>query len=303
MTLATSPLASSNQAQPTLKQGDGGTWVIALQHTLNGCGHTVKVDGQFGTGTLGAVETFQKALGLLGMGVSSGVVESKTWDALDTHKKLPGWMAFVPTPQGLSKKIDRKEFFTRYRSSASFLSTLNQTQVAGYDAIFDYWEDSTLNDLRWLAYILATAYHETGATIEPVREGFCKTDDCSIRAVANLLSRGIIARNYALPHPNENSYFGRGLVQLTHGFNYEKMGKALGLEMLLYDYPSLVLNLDISVKILVKGMTDGLFTSTRLSNFFNSATTNWVDARTIINGHDRADDIADYAKDFFNCLK
>lgn len=303
MTLATSPLTSGSQTQPTLQQGDEGTWVIALQHTLNGCGHTVNVDGQFGSGTLSAVETFQKALGLLGMGVASGVVESKTWDALENHKKLPGWLPFVPTPQGLSKKIDRKQFFTRYRSLTNFSPTLSQTQVAGYDAIFDYWENSTLNDLRWLAYILATAYHETGTTIEPVREGFCKTDNCSIQAVTSLFNRGIIGRNYALPHPNGNSYFGRGLVQLTHGFNYEKMGKALGLGMLLYDYPSLALNLDISVKILMKGMVDGLFTGVRLADVFNSSNTKWREARTIINGLDRADDIAAYAKDFFNCLK
>lgn len=299
MTLAISPLASGSQSQPILKQGDEGTWVIALQHTLKGCGHTVKVDGQFGSGTLGAVKTFQSALGLSG----AGVVESSTWAALDNHKKLPGWLPFTPTPEGLSKKVDRKAFFTRYRSLTSFSPKLDQAQVAGYDAIFDYWENSTLNDLRWLAYVLATAYHETGATIEPVREGFCKTDDCSIRAVTDLFNRGIIGRNYALSHPNGNSYFGRGLVQLTHGFNYENMGKALGLGMLLYDYPSLVLNLDISVKILVKGMVDGAFTGARLSDFLNSSTTNWVDARTIINGHDRANDIAGYAKDFFNCLK
>jgi len=138
--------------------------------------------------------------------------------------------------------------------------------------------------------------------IEPVREGFCKTDAGSIQAVTDLYNRGIIAENYAMPKPNGKSYFGRGLVQLTFDDNYKKMGMALGLGMQLYDNPSLALDLTISVKILFKGMIDGLFTGYSFSDFFNSTTTDWVHARKIINGMDKADPIADYAQRFKDCL-
>jgi hypothetical protein len=50
------------------------------------------------------------------------------------------------------------------------------------------------------------------------------------------------------------------------------MGKALGIGTQLYDQPALALNLEMSVKILFKGMTDGLFTGVSLADFFNPAT-------------------------------
>lgn len=157
--------------------------------------------------------------------------------------------------------------------------------------------------MRWLAYALATVYHETGTRMEPVREGFCETDACSIRAVKSLFDRGIIARNYALPHPNGNSYFGRGLVQLTHGVNYEKIGKHLGMGMQLYNNPSLALNLGISVNILFKGMVDGKFTDFSFKDFFTRTTTDWINARKIVNWLDKANLIADYGKNFLKCLQ
>lgn len=196
--------------------------------------------------------------------------------------------------------IDRKSFFGNYR--IHFHPKLTQKQVDGYDAIFDHWDDLGLQDLRWLAYILATAYHETGGAIEPVREGGCKTDECSIQAVTELYEQGIISENYAIPAPNGKSYFGRGLVQLTWAANYKTLGDALGIGSQLYDNPSLALDLHMSVKIMFKGMIDGLFTPQKLAHFFNETGTDWINARTIVNGMDKAETIADYAKRFKNCL-
>lgn len=197
-------------------------------------------------------------------------------------------------------KVNRERFFDNYRSL--FGGSLIEKRVDGYNALFDYWENSTLNDLRWLAYALATGHHETGKRMEPVREGFCKTDECSIKAVTRLFEQGKIKRNYALPHPNGNSYFGRGLVQLTHGHNYEKLGKAIGVGMALYDSPSLALDLKISVKLMFVGMFEGLFTGHRFAQYLNNTVSDWVKARQIINGLDRAELIAGYAEKFFSCL-
>jgi len=196
--------------------------------------------------------------------------------------------------------IDRKKFYDTFKTQ--FHPTLTQQQVDGYNGILDYWEAASLTDYRWLAYVLATAYHETGRLMAPVREGFCKTDLGSIQAVTKLHTKGIIKYNYAKPEANGNSYFGRGLVQLTWADNYKKVGQALGMGSQLYDNPSLALDLDISAKILFKGMIEGLFTGQSLSDYFNANTTDWIKARKIVNGMDKADAIAAYAKRFKICL-
>jgi len=197
--------------------------------------------------------------------------------------------------------VDRNTFYERCRKN--FNKNLSDTQIKGYEAIFDYWDPSPLNDGRWLAYILATAHHEMGGRIGPVREGFCDTDEGSIRAVTNLFNKGKIRRNYALPHDNGNSYFGRGLVQITHGDNYFKMGKVLGIP--LYEYPSLALDLDTSVKIIYEGMTNGFFRPPhKLSTYFTDTTTDWLNARNIINGGlDRAGDIKKIALKYFDAIE
>lgn len=68
-------------ALPTLKQGDGGEDVRALQMLLIGRGFSCGsygADGDFGHGTYGAVTRFQKARNL----TVDGIVGAKTWEAL-----------------------------------------------------------------------------------------------------------------------------------------------------------------------------------------------------------------------------
>ena len=196
-------------------------------------------------------------------------------------------------------KVDRAKFFTAFRTQ---FDDLNKSQVQGYDAIFDYWDKSNLTDNRWLAYALATAFHETGGDLQPVREGFCSSDQGSINAVTDIFNREIISENYALPEANGQSYFGRGLVQITWGYNYKNLGQAIGIGDDLYDRPSLALNMDIAVKILFTGMVDGLYTSHSLRKYFFEDRTDWVNARKIINGLDKADLIADHGQKFLRCL-
>ncbi len=298
MTLISGIVPPLPNNRPILEEGDSGAWVSALQFLLYGCGYSTPIDRQFGPVTRNTITEFQRNLGL----IESGVADVKTWDALDNHGKLPTWKPMWPVPERVNRKVDRKTFFDEFRVQFNRVR-IEQPQVDGYDAIFDYWENSNLTDLRWLAYILATAFHETGETIEPVREGFCKTDACSIRAVTKLFNDGKIDVNYSIPEANGNSYFGRGLVQITFGSNYKNLGQAIGIGTLLYDNPSLALNLDISVVIMFKGMTDGLFTGKKLADYFNDTTTDWFHARRIVNALNRASLIEDYAKKFHMCLQ
>ena len=188
--------------------------------------------------------------------------------------------------------IDRDFFFAAVRDSL-FEGSMDRAEVDGCNMILDAWEKLAPNaDLRWIAYSLATAYLETAYTMQPIRE----------------IGEG---RSHAYPGgygepagPDGQVYYGRGLVQLTWLRNYQhatsvlKAHDVLGPNDDLVKDPDLALRMDVACAVLVFGMTGGWFTSRKLSDFFAPTTSNWIDAREIINGHDRAEEIAGYAKLF-----
>ena len=181
--------------------------------------------------------------------------------------------------------------FFAYARRAPFGGRLTQAQVQGCEAIIAAARDIT--DDRHLAYILATAFHETGGKMQPVREGFAKTDAGARRAVAG--------RRYA-KEVGGVVYYGRGLVQLTWASNYRKMGEALGLDLLAN--PDLALDMATSARILVQGMVDGMFSAgNTLAKYFNATTDDPEGARRIVNGTDKASLIAGYHVAFLDSIK
>lgn len=70
--------AVTTPTQPTLRKGDKGTAVMALQALLKAAGHSLTVDGDFGPATKAAVLAYQKSKKL----AQDGVVGAKTWAAL-----------------------------------------------------------------------------------------------------------------------------------------------------------------------------------------------------------------------------
>jgi predicted chitinase len=89
---------------------------------------------------------------------------------------------------------------------------------------------------------------------------------------------------------------GRGFVQITGRNNYKKLGQALNLGNRLVDQPELALDFDIAYKIMSYGMRHGTFTGRKLADFIHSSDCDYLHARRIINGLDRASDIQGYAK-------
>lgn len=98
-----------------------------------------------------------------------------------------------------------------------------------------------------------------------------------------------------------SGFFGRGFVQLTWEHNYEKMGKLLDLP--LKTNPDLALKPIHAAQILVLGMRDGHFTGRKLADCFKLSVYDFVQARKIVNGTDRAVDIADIATRYWAALK
>lgn len=195
--------------------------------------------------------------------------------------------------------FEREDFYKCYRRL--FIDKLGEGQVLGFEAIFDYYEQENYGGLG-LPYVLATAYHETGGTMEPVREGFANSDEEAIRIVTRMYKQGRITQNYALPDSETGkSYFGRGLVQITHKDNYRRLGKEVGADLV--NNPDLALDLNTAVKILVIGMHKGLFTGKKVADYIDTEKKDYINARRIINGLNKAERIAGYAIRFEECLR
>lgn len=208
----------------------------------------------------------------------------------------------------MSGKIDRKKLFNHIRH-AVFHGHFTQGQVDGLDAILDAWEaDERMTDLRWLAYMLGTAYHETAATMKPIREYGSKS--YLIRQYDVNGRRPNTARKMGNVRPGDGvKYCGRGYVQLTWHDNYLRLGKEIGVDLV--NDPDLALDPGIAARVMFEGMTRRdvffedhtipggfTFTGKALEDYFN-ARTDWVGARRIVNGTDHAWMIAETAQDFF----
>lgn len=196
--------------------------------------------------------------------------------------------------------IDRKRFFDGVRSGP-FPGKLTSGQVAGISAILDEWERRGLSDLRWLAYMLATTKWETVHTMQPIKE---MGGPAYLKKMYDVHgSRPSLARANGNVHPGDGvRYCGRGYVQLTWRNNYRRMGDLL--KTPLEQNPDLAMRHDVAAGILFEGMLRaqsgrGDFTGKALEDYFNDKTTDWVNARRIINGTDKAHEIAAIAKQFY----
>ena len=97
------------------------------------------------------------------------------------------------------------------------------------------------------------------------------------------------------------TYYGRGFVQLTWLDNYATFARRLSIDLV--SNPNLALQPDIAVQIMLLGMTKGLFTGVGLGDFTHSdGALDYLHARKIINGMDKAALIAGYAEQFHNAL-
>lgn len=186
----------------------------------------------------------------------------------------------------MTHPIQRKPFFDLVRESL-FNNRLSQPAVDGFEAILDHWEKSNRiagGDVRWLSYILATAYHETAHTLVPCTE----------------IGRGV-GRPYGIPDRDTGqTYYGRGFVQLTWKTNYDLQANLLNLDLL--HHPDLALDPKVAAGILIEGMCLGAFTGRSLARYFGPSTDDPIGARAVVNGGDHAAQIAMYHIKFLDAL-
>lgn len=204
-----------------------------------------------------------------------------------------------------------KTTFFAYARRAPFGGRLSQAQVNGTSAILAEAERRGLPDEQ-TAYVLATAFHETGGKMQPIEENLKYTTAAQIKktwpsrftsvsaaqpyvrnpqALANKVYGGRIGNT----RPNDGwLYRGRGLVQITGKDNYKKYG--------LGDNPDASLEMATAIRILFDGMINGKFTGKRLADFFGGGKEDPVGARAIVNGSDKASLIAGYYRNFLDSL-
>jgi len=182
---------------------------------------------------------------------------------------------------------------------------LSQSQVDGIEGLLQAFEDVGDGRRDTLAYGLATAYHETGGRMVPVREGFASSDKgarAAVNKLAKIRGAGSAVARYAQPTgPYSHVYYGRGHVQLTWLENYEKSSKDAGKDLV--KYPDAMLDPTISARVLFKGLLDGRWNGRRKGLRFYLDAGDWVGARRTVNILDKAETIAGYAKTFYKALE
>lgn len=185
-------------------------------------------------------------------------------------------------------------FFNAVRSSL-YGDSLTQNQVDALNAIGQAWEQYGDGDLRKLAYILATAHHETGA-FKWMQEIWGPT--AAQKRYEGRKDLGNTQKG------DGEKFMGRGFVQLTGRRNYADWAKRTGLDLL--KEPQLVEAYPVAARILVQGSMLGSFTGKKLGDYIGKGTTvpsaEYVMARAVVNGKDKAALIAGYADDFQQAL-
>jgi putative chitinase len=168
-----------------------------------------------------------------------------------------------------------------------FAGGLKQTQVDGLQAVLAAtagWP------LAFAAYALATAYHETAHTMEPVREAYWLSED------------------WRRTHLRYFPWYGRGFVQLTWEAGYRKADEKLALGGTLIANPDRAMEPAIAAKVMARGMTEGWFSTghtlaAHLPAAGPATEAQYETARHIINGSDKQALIAAFALKFQAALQ
>jgi putative chitinase len=205
----------------------------------------------------------------------------------------------------MAAALDLKAFFAAGRANP-FPGSLSASQVTGMEAILSACPPDT--PLEHLAYGLGTCPIETAWTMLPIRE---KGSTAYLTRMYDINgARPAKARELGNLKPGDGTLFcGRGYVQLTGRSNYRRATTRLralgflGAGQDLEASPDLAMHPDIAAAILFIGTREGWFTGKKLSDYLGSGKNDWTGARRIINGQDRASEIAQHAQGFAAALR
>lgn len=185
------------------------------------------------------------------------------------------------------KLTNEKTFFDTIRLTL-FGGRLSRVQVDRLQALLLEMERVELVTPERGAYILATAHHETDRfnTMEEYASGEAYEGRADL----------------GNDQPGDGRRFkGRGYVQITGRRNYAWAALMTGRDLL--ENPAIATDPDLSAKITVLGMLGGNFTGRGLAAFINDDRADFINARKVVNGLDRAETIADIADRYLQAIR
>jgi hypothetical protein len=281
-----------------LRTGASGSLVTLLKASLRECTNPApSLDDSpvFDLSTEQAVNRLQAGASI----TVDGIVGPATWTVIgrQLHYTVARLPIAADTPPWIRRLLSKDPATTRLAGidiPGAFdlyqfgYGPLSLSQRNGFsDLLHALAGDADLTDLRWAAYMLATVKHECAETWRPIEES----------------GKGA-GHKYGIPetvmdgngNPHQNTYYGRGYVQLTWKNNYQDIGHAIGLGNRLMIQPELALEPATAYRIMSYGMRNGSFTGKRLETYINENGADYGKARRIINGTDQAERIAGYAR-------
>ncbi|MBD1929708.1 VCBS repeat-containing protein [Trichocoleus sp. FACHB-90] len=188
----------------------------------------------------------------------------------------------VPPPAG-STSYDVTEII----NSSAVDPEIREYAETSVPLILSEAEESGVTDPGQIAYILASADHESllGRYLEELASG----EEYEGR------------EDLGNTEPGDGPRFkGRGYVQITGRANYTNWSERLGVDLV--GNPELAADPEIAATILVEGMRDGSFTGVGLSDYISGENRDFVNARQIVNGVDKAEEIAQDAERYYQVL-
>ncbi len=246
------------------------------QQQMQDLGFEIVVDGFYGSQSAAVARQFQQATDLN----VDGIVGLETWE-----------ISFEVTAEDIDIDLNNggntPYDIATIINSAAVDSSIRIYAEESIPIILEKVEELGVSDPAQVAYILATADHESllGKYMEELASGAAyegRTDLGNIQ-------------------PGDGVRFkGRGYVQITGRINYTDWSDRLNLDLV--GNFDLVTDPDIAATILVQGMLEGTFTGRKLSDYINPSQIDFINARRIVNGTDRATKIAQDAERYYEVL-
>lgn len=192
-----------------------------------------------------------------------------------------------------------------------FPGRLSNSQVVGMERLLDVWEKFYAKDghRNELAYDLATSYHETGATMQPITERgpvsyFDKYEPGT--KLGRMLGNTLKGDGYRFRGEGDVQNTGRRNAR----YSSQQLNKAFGLNVDFEAYPEKRGDPVLSAHCLFLGNREGWWTGRDLAKYIDRIDEDdkedlreFANARAVVNGSDKAVQIGKYALVFEAALK